>query len=38
MKTNLIGVLVGIVILLIGAFGYLRLGMAEVRSDIPPGR
>jgi mono/diheme cytochrome c family protein len=36
MKKFLIGVLVGISVPVIGAFGYLRLGIAEVRSDIPP--
>ena len=38
MKKFLIGVLVGIAVPVIGAFSYLRLGMAEVRADIPPGR
>ena len=38
MKKFLIGVLVGIAVALIVAFGYLRLGLAEVRADIPPGR
>src|SRR5215831_12673147 len=38
MKKNLIGVLIGIAVPLIGAFSYLRLGMPEVRADIPPGR
>src|ERR1700746_2741869 len=38
MKKLLIGVLVGIAVPIIGAFSYLRMGMAEVRADIPPGR
>jgi mono/diheme cytochrome c family protein len=38
MKEFLMGVLVGIAVPVIGALGYLRLGMAEVRADIPPGR
>ena len=38
MKKYLIGVVIGIAVPLIGAFSYLRLGMAEVRADIPPGR
>jgi cytochrome c553 len=38
MKKFLIGVLVGIAVPVIGALSYLRLGMAEVRADIPPGR
>ena len=38
MKTFLLGVLVGIAVPIVGAFGYLRLGMAEVRADILPSR
>jgi mono/diheme cytochrome c family protein len=38
MKKFLLGVLVGIAVPVVGAFSYLRLGMAEVRADIPPGR
>jgi mono/diheme cytochrome c family protein len=38
MKKFLLGVLVGIAFPVLGTFGYLRLGMAEVRADIPPGR
>jgi mono/diheme cytochrome c family protein len=38
MKNFLMGVLVGIAVPVIGALSYLRLGMAEVRADIPPGR
>jgi len=38
MKKFLIGVLLGIAVPVIGALSYLRLGMAEVRADIPPGR
>ena len=36
MKKFLLGVLVGIAVPVVGAFSYLRLGMAEVRADIPP--
>jgi mono/diheme cytochrome c family protein len=38
MKNFLLGVLVGIAVPVVGAFSYLRLGMAEVRADVPPGR
>src|SRR5215469_3568542 len=38
MKKYLIGVLMGIAVPFIGAFSYLRMGMAEVRADIPPGQ
>ena len=38
MKKFLLGVLVGIAVPVVGVFSYLRLGMAEVRADIPPGR
>src|SRR5215469_17804705 len=38
MKKFLIGMLVGMAVPIIVVFGYLRLGMAEVRADIPPGR
>jgi cytochrome c len=38
MKEFLMGVFVGIAVVVIGAFSYLRLGMAEVRADIPPDR
>src|SRR5215469_14550124 len=38
MKKFLIGMLVGIAVPVIVALGYLRLGMAEVRADIPPSR
>lgn len=38
MKRFLLGVMVGIAFPVVGAFIYLRLGMAEVRADIPPGR
>jgi hypothetical protein len=37
-KIFLVGVLVGIAVSLAGAFACLRLGMAEVRADIPPSR
>ena len=38
MKKFLIGVLLGIAVPVIGALTYLRLGIAEARADIPPGR
>jgi mono/diheme cytochrome c family protein len=38
MKKFILGVLVGIAVPVVGAFSYLRMGMAEVRADIPPGR
>src|SRR5215467_7406140 len=38
MKQFLIGVLVGIAVPVVVAFCYVRLGMAEMRADIPPGR
>ena len=38
MKSFLLGVLVGIAVPIAGAFSYLKLGMAEVGADIPPGR
>jgi thiosulfate dehydrogenase len=38
MRKFLLGVLVGIAVPVGGAFSYLRLGMAEVRADIAPGR
>ena len=38
MNKFLLGVLIGIAVSLAGAFSYLRLGMAEVRADIPPSR
>jgi mono/diheme cytochrome c family protein len=38
MKKFLLGVLVGIAVPVVGVFSYLRLGMAEVRADIPPAR
>ncbi|MGA8145869.1 MAG: cytochrome c [Candidatus Acidiferrales bacterium] len=36
MKNFLLGVLGTLAVLAIGIFGYLRLGLAEVRADIPP--
>ena len=38
MKKFLLGVLVGITVPVLATLGYLGLGMAEVRADIPPGR
>jgi mono/diheme cytochrome c family protein len=38
MKSFVLGVLVGIAVPIAGAFSYLKLGMAEVRADISPGR
>jgi mono/diheme cytochrome c family protein len=38
MKKFLLGVIVGLAVPVVGTFSYLRLGMAEVRADIPPGR
>jgi mono/diheme cytochrome c family protein len=37
-KHFLLGVLSTIVILVIGGFAYLRLGLAEARGDLPPSR
>ena len=38
MKHFLLGVLATIAIIAIGSFAYLRLGLAEVRGDLPPSR
>src|SRR5215469_8818398 len=38
MKKFLLGVLVGIAVPVVGAVSYLRLGIAEIRADIPPSR
>jgi hypothetical protein len=38
MKKFLLGVLVTIVVLATCMFGYLRLGLPEVRADLPPPR
>ena len=35
MKNFLLGVLAALVVLAIGTFAYLRLGLAEVRADLP---
>ena len=35
MKNFLLGVLATLVVLAVGAFAYLRLGLAEVRGDVP---
>lgn len=36
MKNFFLGVLVGIALPVVGALSYLRLGLAEVRADVPP--
>ena len=36
MKTFLLGAITTLAVLVISVFGYLRLGLAEVRADIPP--
>jgi len=36
MKNYLLGVITTLAVLVIVVFGYLRLGLAEVRADIPP--
>ena len=38
MKHFFLGMLTAVVVLVIGGFGYLRLGLAEVRGDVPPSR
>jgi mono/diheme cytochrome c family protein len=38
MKNFLLGVLATVVVLAVGAFAYLRLGLAEVRADLPGSR
>ena len=38
MKNFLLGVLATVVVLAVGTFAYLRLGMAEVRADLPGSR
>ena len=38
MRNFLYGVLFTLVVLAVGAIGYLRLGYAEVAGDLPPGR
>ena len=38
MKNFLLGVLFASLVLVVGGLAYLRLGYAEVRADIPPGR
>lgn len=38
MKSFFLGVLVTLVAIFFGAFVYLRLGLAEVRGDLPPSR
>lgn len=35
-KHFLLGVLATIAIIAIGSFAYLRMGLAEVRGDLPP--
>src|SRR4030095_4425830 len=36
MKNFILGVLVGSLLLILGVMAYLRLGLAEVRADLPP--
>jgi mono/diheme cytochrome c family protein len=36
MRQFLLGVLATLAVLAVGAFGYLRLGLAEARADFPP--
>jgi len=38
MKNFILGVLVGSLLLILGAMAYLRLGFAEVRADLPPSK
>ncbi len=38
MKHFLLGVVTTLVVLVVGTLLYLRLGLAEVRGDIPPSR
>ena len=38
MKNFLLGILFSLLVLIIGGFAYLRLGFAEVRADVPPGK
>ena len=38
MKNFLLGVIATLLVLAVGIAGYLRLGLAEVRADIPPTR
>jgi mono/diheme cytochrome c family protein len=38
LKNFLLGAIVTLAVLAIGAYAYLRLGFAEVRGDIPPSR
>ena len=38
MKNFLLGVITTLLALFLGAYGYLRLGFAEVRADLPPGK
>jgi thiosulfate dehydrogenase len=35
-KNFLLGVLTTLAVVLVGSFAYLRLGLAEVRGDLPP--
>jgi mono/diheme cytochrome c family protein len=38
MKNFILGVLVGSLLLILGVMAYLRLGLAEVRADLPPSK
>jgi mono/diheme cytochrome c family protein len=37
-KNFLLGILFTLLVLIVGGFAYLRLGFAEVRADLPPGK
>jgi mono/diheme cytochrome c family protein len=37
-KNFLLGILFTVLVLVVGGFAYLRLGFAEVRGDLPPGK
>src|SRR5262249_45834189 len=38
MKNFILGLFVGALLLILGAMAYLRLGLAEVRADLPPSK
>ncbi|MGC2109776.1 MAG: cytochrome c [Candidatus Korobacteraceae bacterium] len=38
MKNFLLGVVVTVAVLVVGGFAYLRLGLAQTRSDLPPSK
>jgi hypothetical protein len=37
-RNFILGFLGGVVVIVVYVFGYLRLGLAEVRADLPPPR